>query len=72
MVFYAGDKAPDSGYVTFSSPVTAINSLIETVELMNLQQGIDNSIDANLFGAIDSLKLLMITREMMLSINYML
>jgi len=43
----------ESGWAT---PARAMQDLIDTVELMNLQQGIDNSLDAKLTAALDALE----------------
>jgi len=46
----------ESGWELPPTPEEAILDLIDTVELMNLQQGIDNSLDAKLDNALDSLE----------------
>ena len=46
----------ESGWELPPTPEQVILDLIDTVELMNLQQGIDNSLDAKLDNVLDSLE----------------
>lgn len=56
---YIQDKAPDTGYVTYTlTPEVAIINLIDDIEAMNLQQGLDNNIDEKLSNALDSIEAL--------------
>lgn len=49
------DSAPDTVVITVQTPAEAIQDLIDTVGEFNLQQGIDNSLDAKLDAALQAL-----------------
>jgi hypothetical protein len=50
-----GGSSVSIGYATSITPTGAISNIIDTVEDLNLQQGIDNSLDAKLASAINAL-----------------
>ena len=52
---FGGQAFSLEGFEVVSDPVSALASLVETVQILNLRQGIDNSLDAKLDAAINAL-----------------